>query len=51
MMKKRYDYNLGPVLRGEDAKEFDRYMMGSWDTKKGRETGRIARQILEKELL
>lgn len=51
MVKKRYDYNLGAVLKGEDAKEFDMYMMGNWDTKKGRETGRMARQILEKELL
>lgn len=51
MIKNRYDYKLGLVLKGEDAKEFDKYMVGDWDTKKGRETGRMAKKILDDELL
>lgn len=43
-MKKKYDYNLGLVLEGEDVKRFDGYMNSDWDTEKGREISRRAHQ-------
>lgn len=47
MVAEKYDYNLGLVLKGEDAKHFDEYMSSDWDTEAGKEVSRMAHEILK----
>lgn len=46
-MREKYDYNLGLVLKGEDAKKFDEYMSSDWDTEAGRKMSRIAHRVVK----